>query len=285
MSTNLMTAELLAPILASRKIAHRTSGHRHGPITRLFSPGDLGHVVKPFVFLDLIDMVAGKDALFGFHPHSGIVTITTVFEGDTGYEDSTGKSGVLEANGVEWMQAGGGVWHTASPAAPGPVKGYQLWLALPEALENAAPQSKYLAPNEVPSVGPARVVLGSYGGVSSPLPATSDLTYLHVRLRDGEEWTFQPPPGHDVAWLAVDTGALVIGADRVSGEAVVFEAGETAISLRAVGDVNLMIGSAAQHPHDLVMGHYSVHTTHEALAKGEAGIQDVGAKLKRLGKI
>ncbi len=36
------------------RIVHRTSGVRHGPITRLMSPGDLGEHLKPFVFLDRI---------------------------------------------------------------------------------------------------------------------------------------------------------------------------------------------------------------------------------------
>jgi hypothetical protein len=39
-----------------RKITRRTRGNRHGPITRLMSPSDLGQVLKPFVFLDLFDM-------------------------------------------------------------------------------------------------------------------------------------------------------------------------------------------------------------------------------------
>lgn len=39
----------------SRQIVHRTSGLRHGAITRLMSPSDLGHILKPFVFLDLFD--------------------------------------------------------------------------------------------------------------------------------------------------------------------------------------------------------------------------------------
>ena len=38
-----------------RPIIHRTSGQTHGPITRLASPGDLGKVLKPFVFVDLFD--------------------------------------------------------------------------------------------------------------------------------------------------------------------------------------------------------------------------------------
>jgi hypothetical protein len=39
----------------SRQIVHRTHGHRHGPITRLMRPSDLGQTLKPFVFLDHFD--------------------------------------------------------------------------------------------------------------------------------------------------------------------------------------------------------------------------------------
>ena len=38
-----------------RPIIHRTSGRAHGVITRLVSPHDVGELIKPFVFLDLLD--------------------------------------------------------------------------------------------------------------------------------------------------------------------------------------------------------------------------------------
>ena len=39
----------------SRQIARRTRGRSHGSITRLVSPGDIGELIKPFVFLDYFD--------------------------------------------------------------------------------------------------------------------------------------------------------------------------------------------------------------------------------------
>ena len=85
------------------------------------SPGDLGEFLKPFVFLDLFGFTptAGHKG-FGMHPHSGIATLTYMIEGDLGYEDTTGKKGVLPAGGVEWMRAGNGVWHTGAPASGAP---------------------------------------------------------------------------------------------------------------------------------------------------------------------
>ena len=273
-------------ILPERKIIHRTRGRSHGPITRLVSPGDLGELIKPFVFLDSFNMDASRSNLFGYHPHSGIVTVTVIFEGNIEYEDSTGKAGLLTAGTVEWMQAGGGVWHTTSPPHAGTrLEGYQLWLALPALLENTAPESLYIEPHEIPKVGSARVIIGEYQGAISPLPQISPITYLHVRLGDGELWTFDPPANHDVLWIAINEGSISVSGETLSNEISIFDTGSASLTIQAHGEVNFMLGSAVRHPHPLVTGHYSVHTSDEALKIGEEGIQEIGKKLRAEGKI
>jgi redox-sensitive bicupin YhaK (pirin superfamily) len=274
-------------ILSKRKIIHRSTGQRHGPVTRLVSPGDLGELIKPFVFLDVFDVDTSRSNLFGYHPHSGIVTVTVIFEGHVEYEDSTGKAGLLTAGTVEWMQAGSGVWHTALPAAQteARLQGYQLWLALPESLENAAPESLYIEPQEIPKIGPARVIIGEYHGATSPLPQISPITYLHVRLADGEFWTFESPANHDVLWIAINEGSIRVAGETLSNEIAIFDAGSVPLTLQAQGEVNFVLGSAVKHPHPLITGHYSVHTTDDALKIGEEGIKKVGEKLKAEGRI
>ena len=64
---------------APASILTRTAGKRHGPITRVFSPGDLGELLKPFVFLDYLEAPGGGGPNFGFHPHSGIATLTAQY--------------------------------------------------------------------------------------------------------------------------------------------------------------------------------------------------------------
>lgn len=259
-----------------RRIAVRTKGHAHGPITRLMSPGDLGEHVKPFVFLDYFETKGFQGGGFAAHPHSGIATLTTLLEGTTDYGDSTGKSGAMRGGNLEWMQAGGGVWHWGDPRPNEPVRGYQLWLALPASLENAAAQSHYIESVAASADGKVRVLFGTYGALKSTIPYDEPITYLHVTLKSGERWTFEPERGHDIAWLAVNRGALRTSGVRLEGEMVVFEEGSAAlIALEAIGDTELVIGSAKKHPHPLVCGYYSVHTSDEALELGEAGIRVV----------
>lgn len=270
----------------ARAIVFRTRGSTHGPITRLVSPGDLGKFLKPFVFLDLFGFKSKNGQKgFGMHPHSGIATLTFMIEGDVAYEDTTGKMGVLQAGGVEWMRAGNGVWHAGDPATDSLILGFQLWVALPASEENAPAQSLYLAPSQVPQDGPARVLLGRYGTAQSPIPAPADMNYLAVRLKDGELWRYKPPTGHTVAWLAVNAGRLDMDEPVSAGELVVFEESCEAIEFVAQGDTTFVLGSAVKHPHDLVLGYYSVHTSRAALAQGEAEIQRIGEHLRYEGRI
>ncbi len=274
------SAPLHREIPHGRRIVARTAGHTQGPITRLMSPGDLGERLKPFVFLDRFAFEGANAPVMATHPHSGIATHTTLLEGAFDYEDSTGKSGRLNPGSVEYMQAGGGVWHGGRVAATR-VRGFQLWIALPPALELAPAESHYVDVSAVPDDGRVRVLLGTYGGRSSPLPAPAAMTYLHVTLRDGEAWRYQPPVGHHVAWLAPSLGAVRVDGETVSRELAIFEEGEAPIDLVAVGETELVLGSAARHPHALVTGSYSVHTSEEALRRGEAGYRRVAAEVRR----
>ncbi len=53
-------------------------------------------------------------------------------------------------------------------------------------------EGSYGAPEQVPQVRNVRVLLGSYGGVTHPIPAPSPAFDLSLVLGEGETWTFQP---------------------------------------------------------------------------------------------
>jgi redox-sensitive bicupin YhaK (pirin superfamily) len=274
---------ILKAALAGRPIAHRTRGRRHGPVTRLVSPSDIGELIKPFVFLDLFDMSAANAPKFGWHPHSGIATLTVVHEGAIAYEETTGVKGTLAAGGVEWMRAGRGVWHTGSVLGTQQTRGFQLWIALPEELESAPCQSQYLSADEVPAEKPARVILGAHGGARSAIRAPEGINYLDVQLAQGERWIYQPPLGHEVAWLAVAAGALRTPEPVSAGELAVFEESSDALTIQADSASRFVLGSAVKHPHSLVLGRYSVHTTRAALFAGETEIRRIGNQLVTAG--
>jgi redox-sensitive bicupin YhaK (pirin superfamily) len=272
------------PQAATRRVVRHVQGRRHGPIKRLVSPSDIGQLIKPFVFLDYGE-VPPSETMSGIHPHSGIATLTVAISGALAYEDTTGKSGKVAAGGLEWMKAGGGVWHDGHALGPEALKVYQLWLALPASEENAPAESQYITPQEVEREGPARVLLGQLGNATSPIRSPPGVNYLHVKLRSGENWRYAPPAGHTVAWVSVYEGELR-APDIVTAETLaVFDESDAAIDFVANGDTSFVLGSAIKHPHDLVTGYYSVHTSAGALERGEAEIRRLGDRLRASGRL
>ena len=102
-----------------RNVVFRTRGHAHGPLVRIVSPSDVGGMIKPFVFLDLVDTqeAIGQQG-FGWHPHSGIATLALAIEGQGRYVESIGHEGTMVAGDIEWMSAGLGVWHSGFAVPP-----------------------------------------------------------------------------------------------------------------------------------------------------------------------
>jgi redox-sensitive bicupin YhaK (pirin superfamily) len=217
------------------------------------------------------------------HPHSGIATVTVFTRGDVRYDDPEAGQGQLGYGGVEWMRASGGVWHgkeiTAGDSAK--VQGFQLWVALPPELENEVPDSQYVEASEMRQAGPAHVIVGAYDGAQSPVRAPEGLNYLLVTLKPGETWSYSPPKGHTVGWLAVAQGALAADGLLQAGDMAIYEDGYAGITLTATGaeDAIFVLGSAVAHRHRLHLGYYSVHTTAAALAQGEARIAELHREL------
>ena len=209
--------------------------------------------------------------------------------GAVSYIDPDNARGTLPAGGVEWMQAGRGMWHGGGLDKAGRTRGFQLWIALPPKLELGPTISICQTPDAVQEDGPARVLLGSHGTASSTIESSSPINYLAVRLKDGERWRYTPPAGHTVGWIAIDAGRLDAGDDSGglvgTGELVAFEESGDVIDVVAHGDTTFVLGSAVKHPHELVLGYYSVHTSKAALDQGEAEIQRIGAHLREAGRL
>jgi redox-sensitive bicupin YhaK (pirin superfamily) len=275
---NQLSQKEVAAVVGARRITFRTRGTSQGSISRLMSPGDLGQILKPFVFLDLFDLdLHDPRSLFSSHPHSGLATITVLADGDLRFDDPADGTGHIAFGGFEWMRAGGGVWHGKEMSAGRSprVRGFQLWVALAPELEHGTVDSQYVEAHRVPKAGPAHVILGSYDGVRSPARSPNGITYLLVSMRASTQWTFVPPEQQTVAWLAVADGQLQGDAAAQAGEMLLFEKSVQPVTVRASRDSDavLVIGSAVPHAHELHLGRYSVHTSAESLATGEANIE------------
>jgi len=102
-------------------------------LTRLIGNAKLMQL-DPFLLFDAFGSDQPQDYIGGFppHPHRGFETVTYMLAGKMRHQDSVGNSGVISADGVQWMTAGKGIIHSEMPEQEqGLLAGFQLWVNLP----------------------------------------------------------------------------------------------------------------------------------------------------------
>jgi len=262
--------------MTTRSVVHRARGRGHGLIARMFSPGDLGRTLKPFVFLDFLSGDVKKDSLnFGYHPHSGIGTLTYSVNAAVDYTDTEGIDGTLRPGGLEWMKAGGGTWHKSNfHGAINGLLAFQFWFALPPVIEDGPSESLYIDPKQVPKKDNYKILIGEYDGLKNPIPVPLSMTVLDVVLDEpGTQFDYKVPANHATSFVMVYTGAALVGDDlreSTTNEIFTMDSYGDVITVVSSSPARLIIASAVPSPHPLSLGMYSVHTNPESLAKGES---------------
>lgn len=127
------------------------------------------------------------------HPHTGLQTVSWLFEGEIEHRDSTGSRELVRPGQVNLMTAGRGISHSeVSTPATTRLHGVQLWVALPDASRHVAPFFEH-ADISAETVDDAvvRVFAGSLPGVGDEASVTlfSPLVGAQVDLpAGGEAW-------------------------------------------------------------------------------------------------
>lgn len=110
------------------------------------------------------------------HPHVNLATVTYLFAGEVLHRDSLGTFKTITPGAVNLMVAGKGIVHSEREAVEitqreRVLHGLQLWMALPEALEETDPEFHHYPAEKIPSVAvngvPVRVLIGRAYGVAS----------------------------------------------------------------------------------------------------------------------
>ena len=276
------------------KVAKRFSAVKHGPIDRLIDPSTNGDELKPFVFLDYVNVEQNPGIAFKMHPHSGIATLSWQPLIDVKLEDTTDTPDtLLSKGGVEWLSAGGGAWHKGEILGEGPVQGFQLWVALPPELELEEAEAQYVYPDDVGYGafigGNLQILLGTIelngALISSPVYPPHNMVYCVLTLEAGAEFEFHTQEEHDVMFAFPFNGNPTINGETSNGDLMMYT-GQGILDI-AAGDepAQVLIGSAEKPKQKLVLGNYSVHTSKKALEAGEAKIKLIGEQLKAIGRL
>lgn len=179
--------------------------------------------VGAWVFLDHFGPTPQVDGMqVARHPHTGLQTVTWLFEGEVDHRDSIGSRQVIRPGQLNLMTAGRAVAHSEKSAgeksvgsvesdAPQSLHAVQLWLALPDSVRQQQPSFEHLesVPNIQLDATTAQVFIGALAGIESPARVFSPLVGAELVVR-GRTW-LPLRSGWQHALLVVDGSLSVDG--------------------------------------------------------------------------
>jgi hypothetical protein len=222
---------------------------------RRLLPADACNMVGPFIFFDHFgptEFPPGEGVQVRPHPHIGLSTVTYLFEGEIIHRDSLGYVQAIQAGAVNLMTAGRGIVHSERAGDDldrvSRLHGLQVWMALPLAEEECAPEFTHYPASELPGFdrdGVAiRVIIGAAFGHESPVTQYAPTLYLECKFPAATVLAL--PNSHDEIAAYVVSGEMGIGESIVTaGRMAVVPAGET-LRLQAARDSHVIIIGGAR---------------------------------------
>ena len=239
------------PALVQHEILPRARDLGDGFTVQRVLPAAQRRMVGPFVFFDQfgpVEFAAGRGIDVRPHPHIGLATVTYLFEGGIVHRDSLGFVQPIAPGDVNWMTAGRGIVHSERTDAearqrPQRLQGIQIWVALPQRHEEAAPAFAHYPAALLPLIEgegkSVRVVAGTLFGQRSPVETLSDLFYAAATLTPGASLLLDAEHAERAAYL-LDGAVEIDGRAFAPGRLLVFAPGR-ALTIRATAAARLLL--------------------------------------------
>lgn len=221
-----MSVELNGPKTIEKVVSGMATSDGAGvSLTRIIGQPDLTRL-DPFLMLDFFGSDNPGEYIAGFppHPHRGFQTVTYMLAGKMRHKDSVGNEGVIDAGGIQWMNAGRGIIHEEMPEQEeGLLQGFQLWVNLPAVDKMSAPNYQDIQPDSVPTVhsqdAVIKVLAGEIDGVKGPVKTTAvPPTFLDIALRSGSSEI--DINSNEATFIYVYEGSLTVNKGNASKESV-----------------------------------------------------------------
>ncbi|BDI22632.1 pirin family protein [Herbiconiux sp. L3-i23] len=204
------------------------------------------------------------------HPHTGLQTVTWLFEGEVEHRDTVGTVSLIRPGEVNLMTSGHGIAHSEySTPLTSRLHGAQLWIALPDGRRAGQRDFQhYAAPQVVFGGARLRVFLGELVGESSPIRTWSRVVGAEIALDPDASLDLPVDAGFEHGVL-VDTGSVRL--DGVAGEAaeLLFSAaGTDRLHLQAGSDgARLLLIGGEPFGEEIVMWWNFIGRSHEEIAE------------------
>jgi len=202
------------------------------------------------------------------HPHTGLATVSWLFEGRVDHVDSAGNWALIRPGEVNLMSAGYGITHSEYSTHDTTIlHGVQLWYAFPEEQRFVAPHLDQYRPETITGPGwEAKVAIGSLLGVSSPVETYSPLSAAEISLKPNTTMEIAVPAEHEHGLLAIECTANFNGAWIEENHLGYLGTGVTTLQLSS-GDspIRVMLIGGEPLDEDIVMWWNFVGRSHDEI--------------------
>jgi redox-sensitive bicupin YhaK (pirin superfamily) len=190
------------------------------------------------------------------HPHTGLQTVSWLFEGEIEHRDSGGVLAMVRPGEVNLMTSGHGIAHSeVSTPGTDELHGVQLWVVLPEADRDLPREFQHHAAPLVPLAGgvDGRIFIGSIAGHTSPVRTRTPLLGVEVTLDEGATWTVPADPAYEHG-LLVDQGKVTFdGTVLESGDLGIVDAGASELTVTALDPTRAVLLGGTPYEESIVM--------------------------------
>jgi redox-sensitive bicupin YhaK (pirin superfamily) len=190
-----------------------------------------------------VDGVAGMQV--PPHPHIGLQTVTWLIEGTVLHRDSLGSEQLIRPGQLNLMTAGHGIAHAEeSPEDHDPrLHGVQLWLALPGAHRQVAPDFEHLADLPRLRAGGLDVTVfaGSLADVTSPARVFSPLVGAEISAPVDAHGTVPLTPSHEHVIFSAFGTAAADGTPLAPGSLLYLPTERDSVAITARGGARLFL--------------------------------------------
>lgn len=251
-----------------------------GFVVRRMLPVLIARRVGPFVFYDHMgpaEFKPGNGMDVRPHPHIGLATVTWLFEGTIRHRDTLGSLADITSGAVNWMTAGRGIAH--SERTPPDARrdgqrmhGIQVWVALPRADEEVAPEFHHHEASSLPHIEQPGVQLvliaGTAYGQASPVKVFAPMFFIEARMEAGAELVM--PQEHFERGVHVIEGEVSWGGVALAATEMAVNAGDSAPPVQANVASRLMLFGGAPLDGDRHLWWNFVSSSRERIEQAKA---------------
>lgn len=222
------------------------------------------------------------------HPHTGLQTVSWLFEGEIEHRDSGGAIGQVRPGEVNLMTSGAGICHSeVSTESTDVLHGVQLWVVLPDADRHTVRNFEHFAAEPVAladDAGTACVFLGSLADVAeSPVHTYTALLGAQLDLAPDAKVTLRLDPTFEHGVL-LDTGAVSVDGEPLEfGDLVCQDEGPDSLVLQAGPDgARVILLGGEPFEEEIIMWWNFVGRTHDEIEQFREQWQ---AQAERFGEV